>query len=144
MKFSRYKLQELIKDLKPDRFTWPKVTAVVEYIAQQLNILPDEQFKDIIKYELMHYKRSGKKYGSDFVVFDSENFEIKISPQVEESETVEDEDIEDADPISSPKRRKSLLNVTRKTILRRTNAIKSVKVCESVWKSVWVYETQNS
>ena len=111
MNLNRINLAKIIKALKTDRFNLPTAKTLSKCVAEEHNIEADDTLENVMKKELCHFKRTSS-YSSTEVILDTANFEANIS-------SVECDIVKE----NSPKRRKSLLDVSRKTLLRRTNDI---------------------
>ena len=111
MKLNRIDLEKIIKSLKPNRFNLPTAKTLTKCVAEEFDIEADDTLENVMKKELCHFKRTSN-YSSNEVILDTVDFEAKIR-------TVECDIFKE----NSPKRRKSLLDVSRKTLLRRTNDI---------------------
>ena len=94
----------VIKDAKPDRFSLPSETSLAACVAKELKIAVTVKLKEIIKKELHYYKRNCKTYCDTTFIVDSEDFPMEACPP-------------------AAKVCKSLSDVTRRQVLRRTDKI---------------------
>ena len=104
MKISRNQLACIIKDAKPDRFSLPSEISLAACVAKELKIEVTVKLKEIMKKELIYYKRNCKTYGDTTFIVDSDDFPMEACPP-------------------AAKVRKSLSDVTRRQVLRRTDKI---------------------
>ena len=84
MKLTRLQLATLIRDAKKDRFNLPSENDLTQYVAKHFSITPDDSLKEIMKKELNYYKRSGKAYGNNTIVLDTEMFKKSTNSEVQE------------------------------------------------------------
>ena len=121
MKLTRSQLCLIIQEAKPDRFSFPSDRELTDIVAKKLSIVSNSQIRDILKRELYLFKRS-KNYGDETVVLDSLKFE----------------EVDQHGP-PPPKYRKSLDDVSRRQVLRRTDPIMAEISKVAAEESVEVY-----
>ena len=80
MKISRNQLACIIKDAKPDRFSLPSENSLAACVAKELKIEVTVKLKEIMKKELIYYKRNCKTYGDTTFIVDSDDFPMKLVP----------------------------------------------------------------